>query len=86
MLVHFLAIWSILRPFRKCYGLLVYFVVILVHFSRFGVLFKEKSGNPGKDTVQKMVAKSWPRERDISVLGFSCVALLILAAKKKYCK
>jgi hypothetical protein len=43
MLVNFLyftAIWYI-------YGHLIYFVVILVYFSRFGMLCKEKSGNPG---------------------------------------
>jgi hypothetical protein len=61
MLVYYLAIWSILRlfgifcghwyilrsfgkcilwPFGSFYG-------HLVHFSSFGVLYQEKSGNPG---------------------------------------
>jgi hypothetical protein len=34
---------QILGPF---YGHLVYYVVILVHFSSFGMLYQEKSGNP----------------------------------------
>jgi hypothetical protein len=34
----FMAIWSILQPFRILYGHLVYFVVILVYISRFGML------------------------------------------------
>jgi hypothetical protein len=46
--------WYILWPFGLClcYGHLVYFVAIwyfnghLVHFSRFGMLHQEKSGNP----------------------------------------
>jgi hypothetical protein len=38
-LVYFTAIWYILWPFGIIYGNLVY-------FSRFGMLYKEKSGNP----------------------------------------
>jgi hypothetical protein len=34
-----MAIWSILPPFDKFYGHLVY-------FSRFGMLYQEKAGNP----------------------------------------
>jgi hypothetical protein len=44
--VNFKAIWSILLPLGKIYGHLVYFVVILVYFSRFGLLYQDKSGNP----------------------------------------
>jgi hypothetical protein len=47
MLVNCIAIQSIQLPFRIFYGLLVYFVVIWLHFSRFGMLSQEKSGNPG---------------------------------------
>jgi hypothetical protein len=39
MSVYFMAIWSILRPFGIMY-------VYLVYFSRFGILYQEKSGNP----------------------------------------
>jgi hypothetical protein len=37
---------SILSPFGLFYGQLVYFSH-LVYFSRFGILYQEKSGNPG---------------------------------------
>jgi hypothetical protein len=40
MLIFFTAIWSIVWPF----GI---FVGYLGYFSRFGMLYKEKSGNPG---------------------------------------
>jgi hypothetical protein len=39
-------IWSILLQFHVFYGHFVYCAVILVHFSRFGMLQQEKSGNP----------------------------------------
>jgi hypothetical protein len=55
-----MTIWNILRPFGIFYGHLVYFVsiwyifvVILVYFSRFGMLCKEKSGNPEVDYVDE---------------------------------
>jgi hypothetical protein len=44
-----MVIWSILRPFGLFCGHLVYFVAIWSIFSRFGMLFKEKSGNPEPD-------------------------------------
>jgi hypothetical protein len=48
MLVYFMAIWSILRPFGIFCGRLLYFMVICkVYFSRFGMLYQDKSGNPG---------------------------------------
>jgi hypothetical protein len=40
MIVNFMAIWNILWPFGLFYGYLVY-------FSRIGMLYQEKSGNPG---------------------------------------
>jgi hypothetical protein len=46
MLVNFMDISSILLPFGVIYVHWVYFVVILVSFSRFGMLHIEKSGNP----------------------------------------
>jgi hypothetical protein len=36
-----------LRPFVTFCGQLVYFMVIWYIFSRFGILYQEKSGNPG---------------------------------------
>jgi hypothetical protein len=44
-LVNFPAIWHILWPF----GI---FSPILVHFTRFGMLYQEKSGSPGHDPVR----------------------------------
>jgi hypothetical protein len=46
ILVYFLTIWSILRPLEIFYGHLVYFVLIWYIFPRFGILDKEKFGNP----------------------------------------
>jgi hypothetical protein len=40
---------SILRQNGIFYGHLVHFVVILYIFPRFGILCREKSGNPGVD-------------------------------------
>jgi hypothetical protein len=49
VLVYFIKIWSILKPFGIFYGRLVYSVVIwYVHDSCFGILYQEKSGNPGR--------------------------------------
>jgi hypothetical protein len=53
LLVNFVAIRSILLPFRIFYGLLVYFVVILAYFSRFGMLYQDKSGNPDPASEQR---------------------------------
>jgi hypothetical protein len=41
-----MTIWSILLLLEMVYGHLVYFVVIWYIFSRFGILYQEKSGNP----------------------------------------
>jgi hypothetical protein len=45
MLMYFMTIWYILRPF-DIFG----FYGHLVGFSRFGMLYQEKSGNPGLQT------------------------------------
>jgi hypothetical protein len=45
MLVIFLAIWSILWPFGIFCGHLLNVVVMWYIFPRFGMLYKEKSGN-----------------------------------------
>jgi hypothetical protein len=54
MLVNFMDISSILLPFGVIYVHLVYFVVILVSFSRFGMLHQEKSGNPVPDSISNI--------------------------------
>jgi hypothetical protein len=43
---HFIEIWDIIRPS----GI---FCVYLVHFSRFGIKYQEKSGNPGHGKLSK---------------------------------
>jgi hypothetical protein len=46
-LLYFMYIGSILQPFGiKLYEHLVYFVVIRYIFTRFGILYQDKSGNP----------------------------------------
>jgi hypothetical protein len=47
MLVYFVAIWSILRPFGILYDHLAYFSPFPYIFPYFGILHPEKSGNPG---------------------------------------
>jgi hypothetical protein len=42
-----MAVWNIGRPCDKTYVHLVHFVVNCYIFSRFGILYQEKSGNPG---------------------------------------
>jgi hypothetical protein len=44
MSVHFMSIWSILLPF----GIFCGFYRHFVYFPPFGMLYQEKSGNPGK--------------------------------------
>jgi hypothetical protein len=42
MFIYFMAIWDILWPFGIFYG-------HLVHFFGFGIMYQEKSGNPGSN-------------------------------------
>jgi hypothetical protein len=42
-----MTIGSYLQPFGRFCGHLIYFMVIWHIFSRIGMLYKEKSGNPG---------------------------------------
>jgi hypothetical protein len=52
-LVYFVAFWYILWPFGIFCGHLVYvFYDYLVYFSRFGILYQEKSGNPAVKPVR----------------------------------
>jgi hypothetical protein len=54
MMVFLMDAWSVLRPFVIFYGHLVQLVVFWYSFSRFGILYQEKSGNPDLDN------KGWP--------------------------
>jgi hypothetical protein len=47
LLVYFMAIWYIVWPFGIFCGHSVYFMVTWYVFPRFGMLYHEKSGNPG---------------------------------------
>jgi hypothetical protein len=49
MLVYFMVIWSILLTSDILCGHLVNFMVICYIFPRFGILYKEKSGNPAPE-------------------------------------
>jgi hypothetical protein len=60
-----MAFWSILRPLEIFYGRLVYFVVIWCISPRFGILYQEKSGNPG--WVRKL-CRAVDVHRPISIL------------------
>jgi hypothetical protein len=51
-----MTIWSILRQLEKFYGPLVYFVVIRYIYPRFGILYQEKSGNPGLREAQELIS------------------------------
>jgi hypothetical protein len=57
MLVKFMDISTVLLPFCICHGHLDYFVVILVYFSRFGMLYQEKYSNP-INNISKLIQLS----------------------------
>jgi hypothetical protein len=46
MLIYFMATWNVLRTFGIFYDHLVYYRFNLVHFSGFGIMYQEISGNP----------------------------------------
>jgi hypothetical protein len=62
----------------ELYGHLVYFVVVLVHFSRFGMLYQEISGNPVANAKEQIGdIKTWnltvkPR-KNIRMLDQQCM-------------
>jgi hypothetical protein len=63
ILVYFITISSILLLLEIFYGHLVYFVVIWYIFARFGILYQEKSGNPGaagKTSRVNLVPRQFP--------------------------
>jgi hypothetical protein len=52
-------VWSIFWNFSDIFNVhLVYFVVIWYIFPRFGMLYQEKSGNPGKKLKKKLSDKT----------------------------
>jgi hypothetical protein len=67
---YFMSIWSIFWPFGILCGHLVYFTydVFWNIFSRFGMLYKEKSGNPVQDHCGLHRSKK-PEERIATYLA-----------------
>jgi hypothetical protein len=57
MLEYFMAICNILRPFGLFYGHFSSLVVTGYIFLHFGILFQEKSGNPGHPPPQWSLAQ-----------------------------
>jgi hypothetical protein len=55
ILIYLMAIWNILWRFGIFYGHLVRFVFIWYTFSRFGIMYQEKSGNPGYDNYFALI-------------------------------
>jgi hypothetical protein len=49
MLIYFMSIGNILRRFGIFYDHAVHFVFIWYIFSGFGMMYLEKSGNPGRE-------------------------------------
>jgi hypothetical protein len=49
--MYFMGIWSILQPFGRFNRHLVCFGVIWYIFHRFGMLYQEKSGSPGEESL-----------------------------------
>jgi hypothetical protein len=67
-LVYFMVLWSILRPFENFCGHLVNFIVIWWIFSRFGMFYQEKSGNPATQSDTPPCRGSHP-SADLNVLS-----------------
>jgi hypothetical protein len=51
-----MTIWDILSPFGTFCIHLVHFVFIWYIFSGFGIMYQEKSGNPGPETLIERVS------------------------------
>jgi hypothetical protein len=64
MFLYFMSIWSIFRPF----GI---FSPSLVHFTRFGLLYQEKSGNPDDLSDHKSFAISLGCKAQLSLILLS---------------
>jgi hypothetical protein len=57
ILIYFMTIWSILQPLEMFCVHLVHFVIIWYISFRFGILYQEKSGNPGRRAAREV----WPQ-------------------------
>jgi hypothetical protein len=72
-----MTIWSILRPLEIFYGHLVYFVVIWYISPRFGILYQEKSGNPGANPKNFEFTATY-------VKNWGCFRLELLLGRKLF--
>jgi hypothetical protein len=52
IMLDFIAIWNIVPRFEIFYDHLVHFVFIWYIFSGLGIMYLEKSGNPGMNTIR----------------------------------
>jgi hypothetical protein len=60
LLVCFIIICNILRPFGICYSPFVKFVVLRPIYPRLGMFYQEKSGNPDATQVLNFVGRKKP--------------------------
>jgi hypothetical protein len=85
MLVYFIYIWSILRPFGIFYGHSLYFVVILSIFPSFGILHQELSGNPDVQGFEAVACPLFIRRTEYANACVSaakkCVSVATQASK-----
>jgi hypothetical protein len=66
MFIYFMAIWNILRTF-------VIFYDHLVHFSGFGIMYHEKSGNPAFDSLYS--AKNYSAKYKVCIQRISASSI-----------
>jgi hypothetical protein len=70
MLVYFMDVWSILRSLGIFMD--IWYISNLVYFSRFGILYQEKSGNPVPvSLLSDAVATSFYRKQFFTYFFFS---------------
>jgi hypothetical protein len=66
MLMNFMTIWNILQTFGTFYiSPFGTFCAHLVHFSGFGIMYQEKSGNPAAVPVSLIIRESIPFHCDV---------------------
>jgi hypothetical protein len=86
MLVYFKAIWNILRPI----GIFIWPFVIQwsfgVYFSRFGILYHEKSGNPASDPLKFTIYGGNVKAGPNSERGLPEFSWYNIPKRKKYTK
>jgi hypothetical protein len=64
--VYFMTIWSIVGPLGIFFRPFVIFYGHLAYFSRFGMLYEEKSGNPGTHVLRLPTSKRRALKQKVS--------------------